>query len=75
MSVPETPDIVVRKMFQANANRDLKTIESLVSKDADMVGYTVGGRKYVGWNDLARDMRMEFESTENYPPASRIGSA
>ena len=62
MSVPETPDIVVRKMFLANANRDLKTIESLVSKDADMVGYTVGGRKYVGWNDLAQDMRIEFES-------------
>src|SRR5689334_7838731 len=58
----ETPDLVVRKMFRANADRDLKTIEGLVSKDADMVGYTIGGRKYIGWNDLARDMRMEFDS-------------
>ena len=61
ISVPDTPDIVVRKMFQANANRDIpKTIESLVSKDADMVGYTVGGRKYVGWNDLAQDIELSL---------------
>lgn len=58
----DTPDLVVRKMFQANADRDLNTIDGLVSKDADMVGYTIGGRKYVGWHDVNRDMRMEFES-------------
>jgi hypothetical protein len=60
--VPDSPDAVVRKMFHANASRDLKTIETLVSQDVEMVGYTIGGRKYVGWKELARDMQLEFES-------------
>ena len=38
-------------------------LERLVSKDPDdMVGYSVGGRKYVGWNDLKNEMQQEFET-------------
>lgn len=37
-------------------------LERLVSKDPDMVGYSIGGRKYVGWNEVEREMQQEFES-------------
>ena len=57
-----TPEAVVRAMFQANAIRDMAELERLVSKDHDMVGYTVGGRKFVGWNELEREMQQEFEA-------------
>lgn len=59
---PQTPEAFLRMFFQANAERDLPTVEKLVAKDADMVGYTIGGRKYVGWSELARALREEFES-------------
>ncbi|MDR4474232.1 MAG: hypothetical protein MRJ92_16820, partial [Nitrospira sp.] len=33
-----------------------------MSHDTDAIGYTIDGRKYVGWPDLAGDMRSEFDS-------------
>src|SRR5688500_4490839 len=59
---PATPAALVRAMFHANETRDMADLERLVSKDADMVGYSIGGRKYVGWNDLKNEMRQEFET-------------
>lgn len=32
----------------------------LMAHDADAIGYTIGGRKYVGWESLASDMQDEF---------------
>ncbi len=57
-----TPEAVVRALFRANAEKDLPTMEKLLAKDADMVGYTIGGRKYVGWNELAHALQEEFDS-------------
>ena len=33
-----------------------------MSHDEDCINYTIGGRKYVGWNELAEDLQEEFES-------------
>ncbi len=33
-----------------------------MSHDVDAIGYTIDGRKYIGWPDLAADMRSEFDS-------------
>ena len=33
-----------------------------MAHDADIVSYTVGGRKLVGWDDFAREMKEEFGS-------------
>lgn len=59
---PATPEAVIRAMFHANETRNMADLERLVSKDSDMVGYSVGGRKYVGWHELEREMQQEFES-------------
>jgi ketosteroid isomerase-like protein len=59
---PATPEAVIRAMFQANVARNMADLERLVSKDRDMVGYSVGGRKYVGWDELKREMQQEFET-------------
>jgi hypothetical protein len=52
----------VRALFQANAERDLPTMEKLLAQDADMIGYTIGGRKFTGWSQLAHALREEFDS-------------
>lgn len=59
---PATPDAVVRALFHANEARSMAGLEQLVSKDHNMVGYSIGGRKYVGWNDLKKEMQQEFET-------------
>jgi hypothetical protein len=62
VSHPATPEAVVRAMFHANETRNMADLERLVSKDPDMVGYSIGGRKYVGWDELKHEMQQEFES-------------
>ena len=59
---PATPEATIRAMFHANETRNMAALERLVSKDHDLVGYSVGGRKYVGWNELAREMQQEFDT-------------
>lgn len=59
---PDTPEAVVRMLFRANAEKDLPTMEKLLTKDADMIGYTIGGKKFVGWSELARALQEEFDS-------------
>jgi ketosteroid isomerase-like protein len=60
--LPATPEGVVRAMFHANETKNMADLERLVSKDPDMVGYSIGGRKYLGWNEVEREMRQEFET-------------
>ena len=64
--VPTCPggaETAVRMLFQANEERSLRALEPLVSKDADMVAYSIGARKFVGWSQLAREMQHEFDVT------------
>jgi len=57
-----TPEGVLRTLVQANVDKDFATISKFMAHDDDAVSYTIEGRKYVGWNDFAKDMRDEFES-------------
>ncbi len=57
-----SPEAVIRTLVRANAEKDLATLSRLMAHDADIVSYTIGGRKYVDWTDFVRDMREEFES-------------
>lgn len=56
----DTPESTLRALVRANADRDLRTMARLMAHDTDIVGYTIGGRKYVGWNILERDMDQAF---------------
>ena len=59
---PRDPESTLRTLVQANAERDLATMSQFMSHDVDAIGYTIGGRKYVGWPAFAEDMRWEFDS-------------
>lgn len=59
---PLDPETTLRRIVQANAERDLATMSKYMSHDADAVGYTIDGHKYVGWPALAAEMRNEFDS-------------
>lgn len=54
------PESVIRALVEANAARDLDGMSRLMAHDDDATGYTIGGRKYVGWPELERDIRDEF---------------
>jgi len=56
-----SPEAVLRALVQANAEKDLATLSRLIAHDVDIISYTIEGRKYVGWDDLARDLQAEFE--------------
>jgi ketosteroid isomerase-like protein len=53
-------EATVRALVRANAMKDLSTMSKLMAHDADIVSYTIGGRKYVGWTELERDIKEEF---------------
>lgn len=53
-------ETTVRALVRANAEKDLPTMSKLMAHDADITSYTIGGRKYVGWPDLERDIKEEF---------------
>jgi ketosteroid isomerase-like protein len=50
----------VRALVRANAEKDLAAMSKLMAHDADIVSYSIGGRKYVGWPELERDIKDEF---------------
>jgi hypothetical protein len=52
----------VRALVRANTEKDIHALSKLMAHDADITSYTIGGRKYVGWPDLERDMREEFHA-------------
>ncbi len=56
------PESVLRKLVQANADKDLPAMAQHMSHDVDAIGYSIGGRKYVGWEPFADEMRGEFSS-------------
>ncbi len=57
-----SPEAVIRTLVRANAEKDLDALSRLMAHDADIVSYTIGGRKYLGWTEFAKDMREEFDS-------------
>jgi ketosteroid isomerase-like protein len=61
---PSDPESTIRQLVRANAEKDLPTLSRLMAHDADIVSYTVGGRKYVGWPEFEREMREEFANTQ-----------
>ncbi len=61
-SDPLGPEATLRLIVQANADRDLATMSKYMSHDADAVGYTIDGHKYVGWEALEAEMRAEFNA-------------
>jgi len=56
------PESVIRALVEANAALDLAGMSRLMAHDDDATGYSIGGRKYVGWPELERAMRDEFAS-------------
>lgn len=52
----------VRALIRANAEKDMAALSKLMAHDSDITSYTIGGRKYVGWPDLERDMQEEFDA-------------
>ncbi|HEV8621213.1 MAG TPA: nuclear transport factor 2 family protein [Nitrospiraceae bacterium] len=52
----------VRALVRANAEKDLPAMSRLMAHDADITSYSIGGRKYVGWPDLERDIKEEFSN-------------
>jgi ketosteroid isomerase-like protein len=61
---PPDPETAIRQMVRANAEKDLPTLSRLMAHDADIVSYSVGGRKYIGWPEFEREMREEFINTQ-----------
>jgi hypothetical protein len=59
-----SPEATLRLIVEANAARDLETLSEYMSHDADAVGYTVDGHKYVGWPLLETEMRAEFQAVQ-----------
>ncbi len=57
----ESPEDVLKRLVQANADQDLPTLSKLMAHDSDIVGYTIGGRKYVGWDQWSQAMEQEFQ--------------
>lgn len=56
------PESVLRTLVRANAEKNLEATARFMAHDVDAIGYTIGGRKYVGWEQFAADMRDEFNS-------------
>ncbi|MBK9306292.1 MAG: nuclear transport factor 2 family protein [Nitrospira sp.] len=54
------PESAIRRMIQANAEKDLPTLSQLMAHDTDIISYAVAGRKYIGWAELEQGMRDEF---------------
>ncbi len=53
-------EATVRALVRANAEKDFSTMSKLMAHDADITSYSIGGRKYVGWSNLERDIKEEF---------------
>ncbi len=63
-SSPNDPETVLRLLVKANAEKDLETMKQFMATDENVIGYTIGGRKYVGWDGFARTMSLEFASVD-----------
>lgn len=63
---PTDPETVIRALVKANVEKDMPTMSRLMAHDADITSYSVGGRKYVGWQEFEREMREEFASVQKF---------
>ncbi len=54
------PESVLRTIVKANAEKDLTTMSHYMSHEVDTIGYSIGGRKFVGWQAFADEMNNEF---------------
>jgi hypothetical protein len=61
-SDPNTPETIIRLIVRANAEKDIATLSKYMAHDTDVVGYTIGGRKFVGWTAVKQAMHEEFNS-------------
>lgn len=59
-----TPRQVIEAVVKANEDQDYEGMSRLMAHDDDIVNYTIAGRKYVGWSELERDLKGEFEAVE-----------
>ncbi len=59
-----TPRQVLEAVVKANEDQDYEGMARLMAHDDDIVNYTIGGRKYVGWDHLERDLKGEFNVVE-----------
>ena len=59
---PLTPEEVIRTIVRANAEKDFLTMSRWMAHDEDCINYTIGGRKYVGWSELAKHLHEEFQA-------------
>jgi hypothetical protein len=58
------PEAVIRLLVEANANKDLPTMKQYMGADPEAIGYTIGGRKFVGWEEFSKVMENEFLTVE-----------
>lgn len=58
------PEATIRRLVEANAQQDLESMKRYMATDEDVIGYTIGGRKFVGWERFAEVMRHEFASVD-----------
>lgn len=59
-----TPRQVIEEVVRANAALDYEGMARFMAKDDDIISYTIGGRKYVGWKELEQDLKEEFKVLE-----------
>lgn len=59
-----TPESVLRALVRANAEKDIQTMASLMAHEEDSINYSIGGRKYRGWSEFARELMEEFRSVK-----------
>ncbi|WP_447972834.1 YybH family protein [Nitrospira sp. Kam-Ns4a] len=61
---PLGPEEVLRALVRANAAKDLAAMARFMAQDPDAIGYSIAGRKYVGWTEFAAQMDEEFRSVD-----------
>jgi hypothetical protein len=45
-------ETTVRALVRANVEKDLPAMSKPMAHGADIISYSIGGRKYVGWPEL-----------------------
>ena len=55
---------ILRAIIRANAELDLEGMARFMSRDPNLVIYTINGRIYRGWQDLVPDVEEEFRSVD-----------
>jgi hypothetical protein len=56
------PEAAIRTLVRANEQLDMPTLSRFMAHDTDIISYTIGGRKYIGWPEFEHDMQEEFSS-------------